>query len=57
MKAAPVRLTTPYPSLAKMAKTLGASKSEVARVKRLVRKAMLSKKSAAPRHVAQRAAG
>ena len=56
MKAEPIRLTTPYPSLAKMAKTLGASKSEVAQVKRLVLRVVRAKKSAVPGRAARKAA-
>ncbi len=43
MKAEPIRLTTPYPSLLRMARTLGASKFEVKQAKRLVRKVVAKK--------------
>ena len=43
MKVEPIHLTTPYPSLLRMARTLGASKSEVKQAKRLVRKVVAKK--------------
>lgn len=55
MKAEPIRLTTPYPSVAKMAKTLGASKYEVEEAKRLVWKVVKARKAVAPKHAAKRA--
>jgi hypothetical protein len=45
MKTQPIRLTTPYPSVKKMAKTLGASKSEIAEAKRLVHVFVVKKTS------------
>ncbi len=56
MKVEPIRLTTPYPSVAKMAKTLGASKYEVKEAKRLVHKVVKMRKAAAPKRGAERAA-
>jgi predicted RNase H-like HicB family nuclease len=49
MKVEPVRLTTPYPSVAQMAKTLGASQREVNEARRLVRKVLKPRKAAGPR--------
>ena len=47
MKVAPIRLTTPYPSIAQMAKTLGASQHEVNEAKRLVWEVVKLRKVAA----------
>jgi len=49
MKVEPVRLTTPYPSVAQMAKTLGASQREVNEARRLVRKVLKPRKAAGSR--------
>lgn len=49
MKVPPLRLTTPYPSVAEMAKTLGASQREVNEAKRLVRRVVKVRKAAAPK--------
>lgn len=46
MKNEAIRLTTPYPSLEKMAKTLGASKFEISEARRLVRTVVLREKAA-----------
>lgn len=54
MKADAIRLTTAYPSVAKMAKTLGASKYEVKEAKRLVHKVV--KMRMAAKRGAERAA-
>lgn len=55
MKAEPICLTTPYPSLQKMAKTLGASRSEISQAKRLVR-ALVLKKAVARKRASKTAA-
>jgi hypothetical protein len=57
MKVEPIRLTTPYPSVAQMAKTLGASQHEVDEAKRLVRKVVKVRRKAVASKRATRGSG